>query len=71
MKRTNETKRKNEIDGIQNRIQKFKISFGLLQNSVAFSFKRKVRGKRKVRKKEESKGRRKNYTAHKRNSELV
>ena len=52
MKRTNETKRKNEIDGIQNRIQKFKISFGLLQNSVAFSFKRKVRGKRKVRKKE-------------------
>ena len=30
----------------------FKINFDLLQNSIAFSFKRKVRGKRKVRKKE-------------------
>ena len=28
-----------------------KINFDLLQNSIAFSFKRKVRGKRKVRKK--------------------
>ena len=30
----------------------FKINFELLQNSIAFSFKRKVKGKRTVRKKE-------------------
>ena len=55
----------------------FKINFDLLQNSIAFRFKRKVKGKGKVRKKG-YKGRRisiKVYiyiqTAHKRNSELI
>ena len=51
MKRRNEQKGKTEIDGVQNWIP-FKINVDLLQTSIAFSFKRKVKGNRKVRKKE-------------------
>ena len=54
----------------------FKINFDLLQNSIAFRFKRKVKGKGKVRKKdtkEEEFQLKYIYiqTAHKRNSELI
>jgi len=43
MKRTNETKGKHEIYGIQNVRIGFKNNFVSLQNSIAFSFKRQVK----------------------------
>ena len=64
-------KGKNEIDGNQNWIQnQFRF---ILQNSFAFSFKGKVKGKRNVSKKrtQRKKNFKSNYTAHKRNLDVI
>ena len=49
-----------------------KIKFDLVENSIAFSFKRKMKGKRKERKRTGNKERRNSnqIKAHRRNSEL-